>query len=60
MALKIQDHASKIKQFCKEHHILYLGLFGSYAREEQSAQSDLDLLVEFDAQIRLRACLKTI
>ncbi|MBF0286453.1 MAG: nucleotidyltransferase family protein [SAR324 cluster bacterium] len=53
MVLKIESNAPKIEQFCKEHHILYLGLFGSYARGEQSAQSDIDLLVEFAENIRL-------
>ncbi len=28
--------------------VRYLGVFGSYVRGEQSEQSDLDLLVEFD------------
>ena len=53
MALEIQAYTLQIEQFCKEHHILYLGLFGSYARREQSAESDIDLLVEFDERIRL-------
>ncbi len=29
-------------------HIKALGLFGSYVRHEQTPQSDLDVLVEFD------------
>jgi len=53
MPLEIQAYTPQIEQFCREHHILYLGLFGSYARGEQSVQSDLDLLVEFDEKIHL-------
>ena len=29
-------------------HIIRIGLFGSYAREEQKPDSDIDLLVEFE------------
>lgn len=35
------------KAFQKEFHLTKLGLFGSFARDEQSAKSDIDLLVEF-------------
>ncbi len=34
--------------FCKENGIVYLGLFGSYARGEENFGSDVDLLVRFD------------
>jgi uncharacterized protein len=33
---------------CKAHHIRRLSLFGSAARGEAGADSDVDLLVEFD------------
>ena len=32
----------------RELGVKRLGLFGSFVREEQNAQSDIDLLVEFD------------
>lgn len=31
-----------------KYHIIRIGLFGSYARGEQNAHSDIDLLVEFE------------
>ena len=31
-----------------EYHITELGIFGSYVRGEQTASSDVDILVEFD------------
>ena len=31
-----------------KYHLIKLGIFGSYARNEQTAESDLDLLVEFE------------
>ena len=30
--------------------IVRIGLFGSYAREEQSENSDIDILIEFDPE----------
>jgi predicted nucleotidyltransferase len=36
------------KELLKRHHVLKLGLFGSYARGEQKRNSDIDILVEFD------------
>lgn len=35
----------------KEYQVKKIGLFGSYAREEQNISSDIDLLVEFGKPI---------
>ena len=40
----IHQHPDKIKSF----GVKKLGLFGSFVRNEQSAESDIDLLVEFE------------
>ena len=37
----------KLIEFCKQHHINKLALFGSALRDDFSAGSDLDILVEF-------------
>jgi hypothetical protein len=42
-----------ITDFCKENQISYLGLFGSYARGEQSSTSDIDLIARFSGKISL-------
>ena len=36
-----------LAHFCRQHDIHYLGLFGSAARGEATADSDIDLLVRF-------------
>lgn len=36
-----------------EYHVAELGIFGSYARDEQTEGSDLDVLVEFEQPIGL-------
>lgn len=40
--------AQNKKLFRDRFHIVRIGLFGSYAREEQNLNSDIDLLVEFE------------
>ena len=36
------------KLFRDQFHITKIGLFGSYARGEQTSESDIDLLIEFE------------
>ena len=38
----------KIAAFCKRHHIRKLSVFGSVLRDDFRADSDVDVLVEFD------------
>ena len=43
----ILKNQKKLKRFCQDNDIAYLGLFGSYARGEQTEKSDIDLLYKF-------------
>jgi hypothetical protein len=50
---KVIDHKltllkGEIAAFCQRHHILKLALFGSALRSEFRADSDIDILVEFE------------
>lgn len=46
---EILDFLARNKQFFRDRYcITKIGLFGSYAREEQSPDSDVDLIVEFE------------
>jgi predicted nucleotidyltransferase len=36
------------QEMSRKYHLSKLGIFGSYARNEQTPASDLDLLVEFE------------
>ena len=47
---KLQEMLPELK---KKYPIKYIGVFGSYVRGEQSASSDLDILVEFNGSITL-------
>ena len=46
---KIEIPESKIADFCRRHHIKRLALFGSALSEEFRPDSDVDILVEFEA-----------
>lgn len=37
----------------KRYSVVYLGIFGSYVRGEQTADSDVDILIEFPPNLRL-------
>ena len=37
-----------LKEKAKEYKMVLLAIFGSYAREEQRQESDLDILVDFE------------
>ena len=41
--------AQQIKSFCQKHHIRQLSFFGSVVRDDFGPQSDIDVLVEFEA-----------
>ncbi len=46
--LPIELPLEDIRAFCRRHHILKLGLFGSVLRPDFRPDSDVDVLVEFD------------
>lgn len=43
----IQQHQHEITKICQESGIRYLAVFGSQARGDAKADSDVDFLVEF-------------
>jgi predicted nucleotidyltransferase len=45
---KLQLDSEKIAAFCRRHRIRRLALFGSVLRDDFSAGSDVDVLVEFE------------
>jgi uncharacterized protein len=47
MAKKLVFPESKIRSFCKKHHIILMALFGSVLTSNFSAKSDVDILVQF-------------
>ena len=36
------------ERFKVKYHLIKIGIFGSYARNEQSDKSDIDIIVEFE------------
>jgi predicted nucleotidyltransferase len=45
---RIPIDRAAISEFCQRHRIARLALFGSVLRDDFSAQSDVDVLVEFE------------
>lgn len=43
----MKDFFVKLKGACRKYDISFLGAFGSYARGEETKDSDVDLLVKF-------------
>ncbi len=46
-AARISVPEERLRQFCRDHHIRRLALFGSVLREDFGEASDVDVLVEF-------------
>lgn len=44
----LQQNKDQLK---KQYHITKIGLFGSFARDEQTDKSDVDLLIELDSDV---------
>ena len=49
-----EDLLEKVLPLLEKYPVRKAALFGSYARNEQSADSDLDILLEFSEPIGLR------
>jgi len=47
---EIQIPENEIIRFCQRHHIRKLALFGSVLSERFNADSDIDILVEFEPE----------
>lgn len=43
----------RISDFCRQHGIRRLALFGSALRDDFGPTSDIDVLIEFDASVRI-------
>ncbi|MFZ5453957.1 MAG: nucleotidyltransferase family protein [Thermodesulfobacteriota bacterium] len=48
MGEKIKISKEKLAEFCHKHHIRKLAFFGSVLRDDFRADSDIDVLVEFE------------
>lgn len=52
----INEIAEKIRHVAEAYDIDKIYIFGSYARDEATENSDIDLYVEFSAPLGLRYC----
>jgi len=49
MSPNISIDREAVSTFCRRHHITRLALFGSVLRDDFGPESDIDVLVEFEA-----------
>jgi predicted nucleotidyltransferase len=50
VAPKIAIDRAALAEFCRRHHVRRLALFGSVLRDDVGPESDVDVLVESQAQ----------
>jgi len=48
--VRIEVPQEQIADFCRRHHIRWLAVFGSVLRDDFRADSDVDVLVEFEPE----------
>lgn len=53
MQRKQSFNKRKLVEICRKNGVVMLGVFGSFARQEATEQSDLDLLVRFGVRTSL-------
>jgi len=46
--IEISSKQNLIEEFCKKYGIIFLGVFGSFARGEAEDDSDIDILAKFE------------
>jgi len=49
MSVCLQVDKARLAEFCRNHHIRKLAFFGSVLRDDFGPDSDVDVLVEFEA-----------
>jgi predicted nucleotidyltransferase len=48
--MSVSFDKKRLARLCREHGAIYAGLFGSWARGEATRDSDVDILVRFEAR----------
>ena len=47
-ALQQKGIEQKISGICRKHNIAFMAIFGSYARQQQTPESDIDIAIEYE------------
>ena len=56
--MNIQNASNIILSHLKDYNPIRIGLFGSYARNEETADSDFDIMVKFKETLSLLQLIK--
>ncbi|HQG38349.1 MAG TPA: nucleotidyltransferase domain-containing protein [Chitinophagales bacterium] len=49
----ITDNINSIKEICRNHHVKEMAVFGSVTKDYFTDKSDIDVLIEFNDDIKL-------
>ena len=47
VSLRNEDLVERLSEICAGNEIVFVGIFGSYLKDEQTDASDIDLMIEF-------------
>jgi predicted nucleotidyltransferase len=47
-ALRRNGLDERLTEVCRKHDIVFMAIFGSFVREEQTPKSDVDIAIEFE------------
>ncbi|PUA31005.1 MAG: hypothetical protein B9J98_08245 [Candidatus Terraquivivens tikiterensis] len=50
--LRKEGLEEKLAEFCRKNDIVFMAVFGSFVKGEQSPKSDIDIAIEFDKNSR--------
>ena len=53
MLKSLSEAREAVRQYCIEHGISNLSMFGSFLRNDFNSESDIDLLIEFNTGIEI-------
>ena len=48
LALQRKGLKEQLVKICRKHDVAFMAIFGSFAREEQTPKSDVDIAIEFE------------
>jgi hypothetical protein len=51
-ALRKKGLREKLTEICRKNDVVFLAVFGSFAKGKQNKESDVDMAIEYDKKIR--------
>jgi predicted nucleotidyltransferase len=52
--LRKEGLEEKLSEVCRKNDIIFMAIFGSFVKGEQSSESDIDIAIEFEKTVEKR------